>query len=58
MEIFEENHTTLFTHASQENITTYLNEAIKLVEKYNYTEQFYQSIPETVFAALEGHKEI
>jgi len=58
IQTFEENLTTLFIYASQENISAYLTEALTLIEKYGYTDQFYKSIPETIFDILKEHDKI
>jgi hypothetical protein len=55
---FEENHTTLFIHSSQQNIPLYLNKAILLIEEHNYTDQFLKSITGTIFNILRLHDKI
>ncbi|MBA3016944.1 MAG: tetratricopeptide repeat protein [Proteobacteria bacterium] len=55
---FEENTITLFIHVYRESIPFYLNEALALVEKYSFTDQFYKSIPETIFGILKQHDRI
>jgi tetratricopeptide (TPR) repeat protein len=55
---FEENSIALFIHVYRESIPFYLNEALALVEKYSFTDQFYKSIPETIFGILKQHDKI
>ncbi len=55
---FEENNTTLFIHVYRESIPFYLNKALALVEKYSFIDQFYKSIPETIFGILKQHDKI
>ena len=58
IEGFEENHTALYIHASQQNIPLYLNKAIMLIEEHNYTDQFFKSITGTIFKILRLHDKI
>jgi DNA-binding MarR family transcriptional regulator len=53
-----ENLTFLFIHGSKENISNYLKEAIVLIRKYDYSEQFFQAIPQSIFEILIQHEEI
>ena len=55
---FEENSIALFIHVYRKSIPFYLNEALALVEKYSFTDQFYKSIPETIFGTLKQHDRI
>ena len=55
---FEENSIALFIHMYSESIPFYFNEALALVEKYSFTDQFYKSIPETIFGILKQHDKI
>ena len=47
IESIEENFTTLFINVSLENMPIFLDDAMKLIEKYGYFDQFYKSILET-----------
>lgn len=58
IQCFEEIITTLFIHASQANISRFLDQAIPIIENYNYTEQFFTSIPPALFHLLIQHEEI
>jgi hypothetical protein len=55
---FERNLTTLFIHASKENISTYLRESLPLIEKYGYVEYFYKAIPQAIFNLLIEYETI
>jgi hypothetical protein len=55
---FEENLTITFISASPGNIAVFLNETLVLIEEYHYTEQFYKSIPNTIFETLKQHQKI
>lgn len=54
----EKNLTSLFIHDSKENISHYLKEAIVLIKKYDYSEQFFKAIPQAIFEILIQHEEI
>jgi|GEM_PF-1407593 len=54
----EENLSTLLIRGSQENISRYLKEALLLIEKYDYSEQFFKAIPQSIFEILIQHEEI
>jgi ribosomal protein L18E len=55
---FEENFTTLFMHASQENIEYYLKEAINKISKFKLADQFNKSISQSIFEILKQHADI
>ena len=55
---FEEIITTLFIHANKNNISQFMNEAIKATEKYNYFEQLIKAIPLALFTLLINYNEI
>jgi hypothetical protein len=54
----EENLSTLFILGSKENVSNYLKEAIVLIRKYDYSEQFFKAIPQAIFDILIQHEEI
>jgi tetratricopeptide (TPR) repeat protein len=58
IQVFEENVTTLLITCSTQNISNYLSKALTLIEKNTYIEQFYKSIPATIFVILKEHKNI
>ena len=58
IEGFGENLTMLFIFASEKNIVKYLQDALILIKKYNYLDQFYKSNPSTIFAILREYNSI
>ena len=58
IEPFEENYSTLYMHASKNNIEQYFEESLKLIEINMYSDQFYASIPGTIFELLRQHEKI
>ncbi len=58
IQCFQKNHTALFIHGLPENISTYLREAFVLIKDFNYNDQFFKSIPETIFDLLKQHEDI
>ena len=58
IQAFEENYSTLYMYVSTNNIESYFDESLKLIEKNNYSDQFYASIPGSIFELLRQHEKI
>jgi hypothetical protein len=58
IQCFEENLYTLFIFVSKNSIESYLEEIIVLIEKYNYTEQFFKALPGSIFELLKKHEKV
>jgi hypothetical protein len=55
---FERSHISLFVYGAEQNISRYLDQAVELIEKHGFMEEFWKSVPNTVFEVLRQHEKI
>jgi tetratricopeptide (TPR) repeat protein len=50
------NHAKIFMRGATDNISMYLRQSLSLVEKFNYKNEFLESIPIAIFGLLKEHE--